>query len=376
MFEALRTGLDEVERLLADTVPTTDEVAELVRLGARLEGLQAMALGRWDGEKVWSETGAKSGAAALAHRTRHSKVACASKVALGRTMRKLPVAASAFVAGEISADHVRVLSKARNKRTATCMERDEAVLVEQAGKLSFQKFRGAVDYWSLRADPDGTTENALKQRDRHRLSIMDTIGGSVLSGFLDTVSSEIVRTELERLAEKLYAEDRAEAKLRLGRDPLAHELRRTRGQRWAAALVVMAERSKATGDVKPARPLFTVVLGDESMRNVCELEASGRVIPPGALAEWFDTALLEVVVLGDGGRDVAVSRKRSFTGAVRRILEVRDRECFHETCEDPPQRCQGDHIERYTDGGVTSHENGQLACGFHNRHRRGPPQAA
>ncbi|MGL1102697.1 HNH endonuclease, partial [Vibrio parahaemolyticus] len=30
-------------------------------------------------------------------------------------------------------------------------------------------------------------------------------------------------------------------------------------------------------------------------------------------------------------------------------------------------RCQGDHIIPYTQGGITSQENGRLACGYHNR---------
>ena len=91
MFESLRAGLDEVETLVAGGCLTTEEVAELAQLGARLEALEAVALGRWDAEKAWAATGAKSGAAALAHRTRHPKAACAAKVALGRAMRKLPV---------------------------------------------------------------------------------------------------------------------------------------------------------------------------------------------------------------------------------------------------------------------------------------------
>jgi 5-methylcytosine-specific restriction endonuclease McrA len=48
---------------------------------------------------------------------------------------------------------------------------------------------------------------------------------------------------------------------------------------------------------------------------------------------------------------------------------VRDRECFHETCHDPPDRQQVDHIVEASRGGVTTQDNGRLACGFHNRLR-------
>ena len=31
--------------------------------------------------------------------------------------------------------------------------------------------------------------------------------------------------------------------------------------------------------------------------------------------------------------------------------------------------CQGDHKIRYVDGGLTTQDNGQMMCGFHNRER-------
>lgn len=64
--------------------------------------------------------------------------------------------------------------------------------------------------------------------------------------------------------------------------------------------------------------------------------------------------------------DVGV-RRRLFTGATRRAVELRDQECFHDTCEDPVT--QIDHIEPYAWGGPTRQDNGRGACAFHNRHR-------
>jgi hypothetical protein len=63
------------------------------------------------------------------------------------------------------------------------------------------------------------------------------------------------------------------------------------------------------------------------------------------------------------------------TGALRRLIEVRDRHCYHRHCDEPAHRCQIDHIEPWTNGGITSQDNGRLACGYHNRlrHRRRPP---
>ncbi|MBW8827255.1 MAG: HNH endonuclease, partial [Acidobacteria bacterium] len=62
-------------------------------------------------------------------------------------------------------------------------------------------------------------------------------------------------------------------------------------------------------------------------------------------------------------------RTRLFKGGLRRAVQVRDRECFEEICDEPADRCQVDHIQPYEHGGETIQDNGRLACGFHNRLR-------
>ncbi|HZB72822.1 MAG TPA: HNH endonuclease signature motif containing protein, partial [Acidimicrobiales bacterium] len=67
-------------------------------------------------------------------------------------------------------------------------------------------------------------------------------------------------------------------------------------------------------------------------------------------------------------------RRRFFTGAERRAVEVRDRECTNRWCEEPAERCEVDHVIPWALGGSTEVDNGQLACGYHNRLReRAPP---
>ncbi len=100
---------------------------------------------------------------------------------------------------------------------------------------------------------------------------------------------------------------------------------------------------------------------------MCEL-ATGTVIAPGQVVPLLSDAELERVVFDGPDRVIAVSRKRSFTGAVRRAIEVRDRYCQHPSgCDEPATRCDVDHIQPSTDGGITSQDNGQLGCWPHNR---------
>jgi hypothetical protein len=83
----------------------------------------------------------------------------------------------------------------------------------------------------------------------------------------------------------------------------------------------------------------------------------------------LDEALIERVVFDGPSRVIDLGRARRFTGAVRRALEVRDQHCTHHSCDQPGERCQGDHIQAWTTGGTTTLDNGQLRCGFHNRWR-------
>ncbi|HEY1988894.1 MAG TPA: HNH endonuclease signature motif containing protein, partial [Acidimicrobiales bacterium] len=67
---------------------------------------------------------------------------------------------------------------------------------------------------------------------------------------------------------------------------------------------------------------------------------------------------------------------RLFTGATRRGIQLRDRECTHPYCDRLAVDCEVDHIQPYGQNGPTIQQNGRLLCGFHNRLRnqRPPPQ--
>jgi hypothetical protein len=101
----------------------------------------------------------------------------------------------------------------------------------------------------------------------------------------------------------------------------------------------------------------------------------------------MDSAYFERALFTLGNRvDVSV-RARLFSGGTRRAIELRDRICTHPYCYEPAENCQGDHIEPWACGGLSTQDNGRLLCGFHNRLRnqkegkgeqrqRPPPSAA
>ena len=131
----------------------------------------------------------------------------------------------------------------------------------------------------------------------------------------------------------------------------------------------MAIRSRCThpGGLRP-RPLITILTGHESFARICEL-ADGTVLAPGQVVPLLSEAEIERVVFDGPDRVISVSRRRRFTGALRRAIEVRDRRCQHPSgCDEPADRCDVDHIQPYTDGGPTTLDNGRLSCWPHNRH--------
>jgi HNH endonuclease len=193
---------------------------------------------------------------------------------------------------------------------------------------------------------------------------------------LDPISGSIVYCELERIERQFFEHDAAEAKERLGRTPRLDELDRTPAQRRADALVEMATRSRtAPADgIRPA-PLFSVFVGYESLHGrMCELE-NGTVLSPTTLLPWMDSAYFERAIFAPGNRVEVSVRSRLFSGGTRRAIELRDRTCTHPYCSEAVERCQGDHIEPFAEGGETTQDNGRLLCGFHNRLRnqRPPP---
>ena len=99
--------------------------------------------------------------------------------------------------------------------------------------------------------------------------------------------------------------------------------------------------------------MFTVLVDYETFSGrMCEL-ANGRVVTPGSLVRWLDEAWAERVVFDGPDRVKNVSvRRRIFTGATRRSVEVRDRECFHPLCDATVDDCQVDHVEPWSVGGV------------------------
>ena len=165
----------------------------------------------------------------------------------------------------------------------------------------------------------GRGERADARRDRRDVYLESSFGGMWLGKItLDPISGAVVAGELGRLEREMFEADWAEAREALGREPAPSEVSRTSSQRRADALVEMATRSRtAPTDGRRSPPLFSVLVGYETLHGrICEL-VQGSVISPGSLIPWLDQATIERIVFRPGQRVEVSATARPFAGATR-----------------------------------------------------------
>jgi hypothetical protein len=369
---SLRAAVDALCAEDPAVLSDPESIKDLHRLLARVEAAATRATAAFDASRAWEDDNARSAASWLAIATHIPKAAARRRVRLGRALRQMELVEDAWLSGDISDAQVGLLARARTSRRAETFARDEALLVSHATSLRFGQFERALAYWCYRADPEGTESEAQDDYDARELHLSDGLRGTkLLNGSFDPIGGDILAGELGRIEQELFDADWAEARERVGPDVCAADLRRTPAQRRADALVAMAQRSGAKPEsARMPEPLFNVLVDYETFAGpICEL-ASGVAVTPGSLLRYLDEAWLERVVFGSPSRVIDIGRRRRlFTGALRRAIQVRDRECFEEFCDVPADDCQIDHIEPYGAGGFTTQDNGRAACGPHNRNR-------
>jgi hypothetical protein len=366
---AVLADLRQVDLDGLDGGTLSDAVLAMQRLRGRLESAEARVLSRWDAEGCWRASGARTGAAWLAWRQRVPIQVARQRLRHARSLRTLPALEEAWTTGEIDRSHLTTMLGARTSRTTEAFDADHGRLLDLARHHGFADFKRACDRWELMADPDGAEQGADDDRQAREVHLSQSFGGMWFGRTtLDPVSGQIVDTTLRLIDKELFDADWAESKARLGREPTVLDLWRTPAQRRADALVEMATRARTApaGGRRPA-PLFTVVVGLETLQGPI-LELFNRtVLTPATAAAHLAEAYVERVVFDSPSRvlDVGVPR-RFFTGGLRRAIEIRDRTCFHPSCDDVPDRPEIDHIHEASKGGPTTQWNGRYGCRFHN----------
>jgi len=278
--------------------------------------------------------------------------------------------AVAWGAGRIDDAHVRRILAVDNPRTHEALVASQVAITRWAIDLPWRPFVRRLQDWVDEHDPDGPEPDHRRHRRFHcSRTVHDTWR---LDGWLDPVAGTIFARELDRLERQLFLDDQREASERLGiAEALPFQFARTAEQRRADALVLMAERSATLPeDGRRGQPLFTVLVGHDSLRRILEL-SNGIELRPGQLVDHLPPALFERVLFDTPTHVVGVSSQRTYRGLLRKAIEARDRGCQHPGCDVALDGCQIDHRIPAAAGGPTSHDNGRCYCGHHNRARSG-----
>ncbi|HEX6420749.1 MAG TPA: DUF222 domain-containing protein [Acidimicrobiales bacterium] len=371
-LDAAVDDLAAVDPATLDDRTLTEALVELRRVRARLAAVEARLVDAVDTRRPWAPAGYRTTACWLADSDNTALGDAHGQVRLARRLRTMPGTAAALAAGDITAAHAHRLASLDTAATASVFGDAEEFLVGQARTLRWADFTRACAYWARaarddRPDPDKT------DRDHRHVSLHDGLRGTgLLTGELTPTAKATVRAALERIERDMFEADWATAKAAHGEATNTAHLARTPRQRRHDALVEMALRaSAAPPDAKRPRPLLTILAGCHAFKDVCEL-ADGSLVSPATVAQVLDDAVIERIVFDGPSRVLDLGQARSFTGAARRAVEVRDRHCQGPGCHIPAHACDIDHLWRHSDGGPTHPDNGRAHCGFHNRLREHP----
>ncbi|MFT3854839.1 MAG: DUF222 domain-containing protein [Ilumatobacteraceae bacterium] len=338
-----------------------DEALNGLQAARRLFDAQLCRLAhRWEQRGVWSSDGSKSSTARMARDGQIAKSNAQRALLRGRHLEAAPIVAAAFEAGELSVDQVDVLLAAQPNRERL-FARDEPTLVDEARRLRVTELDRVLKYWRQRADAELNHDGPEPALPAPSLTLIPINGAVAIDGELDPVGRQIVATALDAIIADLALDG-------------------PRPEQRAAALVKMARRAMAMpADGRPARILANVAIGHDAFAHLCE-PSSGTVIRPGHLVPYLDALDIRSILFDAATHAVATSKRRTFVGSLRAVIEVRDLHCQHPSgCDEPIDRCDVDHVLPWSYGGQTSQDNGRLLCRFHNRiepQHTGPPATA
>jgi hypothetical protein len=338
-----------------------DLVARQNRIAARLTSAVRAAENRQSAE----HDGLKSMRSWLRTHTRVSDRAAKQVIETGRALESLPATDAAFAAGTIGAEQVAAIapitSPKRLEQAATLgvdVAAVEAELVGIAGRLSVQRLRAAVHFYTERLDPDGIEPDPTEGR---QLSMARLLDGRWRGTFeLDQIGGEKLAAALEAIS----------AASRCRGD------NRTASQARGDALVQLADLHLASGHLpmlRTVKPHVIVTISGEDLTDPATNPGAARTGMNGrisaATARWLACdARISRMLLDADGLPLDVGREeRVVPPHIRRAVVERDRHCVFTGCEAPHWWCDVHHLDEWlADNGDTSLDNSGLLCERHH----------
>jgi Domain of unknown function (DUF222)/HNH endonuclease len=341
---------------------------QLAQRRRELDALEAAWLhdvAAYDRSDDWRADGYASAANGLRHACRMNPGVARGHVELARKLDELPEVSGAFGRGELSRSHVQVVANAYTPERASELAGVEGALVDAARAANPRELCNIVRSLTDAIDGDGGAANDEAVYARRRWHMSRTLDGMLkIDGLVDPEAAEYWETAINAEIDREYCE---------GDTRLAP-------QRRADAATNLIRRALDTGQVgtsRAVRPHVTVVVDLDTLPGATpglvarvRTEARHQGLSAATLERIScDCAVSRIITTGrseilDVGRAT-----RTITAALWKALVVRDRHCQAPGCDQPPERCEGHHLQHWSHGGPTNLHNLQLLCWHHHRHR-------
>jgi hypothetical protein len=351
----------------AELVDSVDEVHAMMQ---QIAALELALIAEIDGQGVPVAQGASSTVAWLRDRHRISGGSAKRSVELARSLhRELPVASQALRDGTVNTEQAQVISAAVARVPGEVRAAAEKQLVEEArvfgpqdlGRLGQRIVEVVAPEVAERQAQTELARADERAYDGRQLRVSEVTGTSMvrLTGWLDREGAAHVRAALDPLTAPCPTEE--------GPDPRRPE------QRRADALVEVCRLANACGELPDNggdRPQVVVTVDFENLRArvAAGMLDDGALVGPATVRRLACDAAIIPAVLDGAGQVLDVGRERRlFTGALRRVLVLRDKGCAFPACDRPARWCDGHHVRHWADGGETRADNGVLLCGHHHR---------
>ena len=342
---------------LSDTA-LGDRIVALEQLARRVAAAQAAAIRVFDARGAADAHGAASTGWWLREHLNVSPREARQAVGLARGLDRLPLAAAAMGAGEITVAHARILAAQTRRLPAETVAAGEGFLVGWARRLDPHRFAVVVRRWVATVAPREFERDAEARYDARWLTVARTYAGMVsVSGMLDPEGGAIVHDALAALVAAHPGDDprskdqqRADALVDLVELARSHELLPVSGGARPEILVHLPATDGPAG-LADGTPLSTAALerlGCDARYRRLMLDALAVPVELGRTTRLVPPALRKYVALRDGG-------------------------CRYPGCPRGAAFCEAHHVVFWRDGGETGAANLVLLCRYHHHlvHDRG-----
>ena len=357
----------------ADTDPTTlddttlgDQIVEIELAMRRLAAAKADRLRVFDARDASVADGLGTASAWLAARTGNTGLKAArADVTLGRDLGRLPLLAAALTAGQITAAHVRAFAATTRMLEASTVAAGEQLLTGMARRFDPPAFARLVRHWVAQVSAPDFERDHERTIDRRSFSLAQTLD-DIWHGHLvlDPEGGARLHAALQAPATKIGPDDT-----------------RSRDQRWADALVSLADEILAHGDLPTTaghRPEIVVHATEANLTGDDDAAPAtlddGTPISSGTFERIACDARWRRLLLDALDIPLSYGRaRRDWPPSLRKFITLRDGGCRWGDCPMPAAACEVHHCVYWQNGGETCAENGLLLCRWHHHciHNRG-----